>query len=211
MNDAAQRANRVLGLFNQYQRRVYSFACRSLPSTQAEDVVQEVYLRLLEHPRLEELEISPAFLIKIADNLIKRNYLRNRKFHEVQDRIAQNMRSSPRYNGMYTSDGLGASSGTASSLNSRPGAHTAAANTGDTRHEAVGYAYERLNDREKAALRFIVVEDLTYQDAATAMGVPVTTVNNWKHRAVTKARSFATEFVETHCEPRSGAPAQASE
>lgn len=176
MSDNAHRANRVLSLFKTYERRVYSFARQSLPPTQAEDVVQEVFVRLLEHPKLEQLEISAAYVIKIADNLIKRNYLRARKLREVQDRLVQGMR-------------MGRDDDELVQITSRT--NTAS----DARREAIEQAYERLNDREQAALRFIVVQDLTYQDAANAMGVPVTTVNNWKHRAVTKARNYATEFV----------------
>ena len=206
MCDNAHRANRVLSLFEAYERRVYSFARQSLPPGQAEDVVQEVFVRLLEHPRLEELEISAAYVIKIADNLIRRNYLRARKFREVQDRLVQNMMSSGRVRPVADDDdATRTSSATRAGTCAGPG--VAGGGTGgsggagspvaDVRREAIDHAFRRLNEREQATLRFIVVQDLTYQDAANAMGVRVTTVNNWKHRAVMKARNYATEFVAT--------------
>jgi RNA polymerase sigma factor (sigma-70 family) len=158
-----QRANRVLVLFELYHKRIYSFARQSLPSLQAEDIVQEVFLRLLEHPGLDALEVSASYLIKIADNLIKRNYLRSKRFKQIRDESA-NWEPIEYENGP-----------------SRPGF--------PSHRDALDSAMDRLNDHEREAVRFIICEGLTYQDAARSLGVPVTTVNNWKHRGVQKLRS----------------------
>ena len=41
---------------------------------------------------------------------------------------------------------------------------------------------------EQDAIRLIVCEGKSYQHAAEALGVSVTTINNWKHRGIVKLR-----------------------
>ena len=74
------RASIVLEHFESFYHRVYCFCRRSLAPDMAEDIAQDVFAKLLQIERLPEMEISVSYLIKIADNLIKRGYNRNQRF-----------------------------------------------------------------------------------------------------------------------------------
>ena len=75
-NTRLKRADLVLGLFEAYYDRVYAFARKSAEPAIAEDATQEAFVRLLQHPRLEELEISISYLLKIVHNILRRRYSR---------------------------------------------------------------------------------------------------------------------------------------
>jgi DNA-directed RNA polymerase specialized sigma24 family protein len=51
----------------------------------------------------------------------------------------------------------------------------------------------RLTPSEQSAIRLIVCEGLDYQAAARSLGVPVSTINNWKHRALAKLKQIIEE------------------
>jgi RNA polymerase sigma factor (sigma-70 family) len=48
----------------------------------------------------------------------------------------------------------------------------------------------QLTPSEQSAVRLIVCEGLDYQAAARSLGVPVSTINNWKHRALIKLKQL---------------------
>ena len=73
------RANLVLELFETYYKRVFCFTRKSLANAAAEDIAQEVFTRLLQVKNLEEKTITSSYLIKIADNLIKRRYNKDQR------------------------------------------------------------------------------------------------------------------------------------
>ena len=54
--------------------------------------------------------------------------------------------------------------------------------------ETLDRAFGRLGDDERDAIRMIVCEGCSYAEAARSMGVSVTTINNWKHRGISKLR-----------------------
>jgi DNA-directed RNA polymerase specialized sigma24 family protein len=55
----------------------------------------------------------------------------------------------------------------------------------------------QLTDEEQTAVRLIVCEGLDYQAAARSLGVPVSTINNWKYRGLSKLR----RLIEPPAEP----------
>ncbi|MFM7261741.1 MAG: RNA polymerase sigma factor, partial [bacterium] len=55
----------------------------------------------------------------------------------------------------------------------------------------------QLTNEEQAAVRLIVCEGLGYQAAARSLGVPVSTINNWKYRGLVKLR----QLIDTRSEP----------
>ena len=63
MAETHQRAERVLGLFYLYYERVYGFLLKSTTPDVAEELAQEVFLRLLQHPELDRLTICISFLL----------------------------------------------------------------------------------------------------------------------------------------------------
>ena len=161
------RASIVLELFEAYHDRVYAFARKSAEPAVAEDATQEAFVRLLQHPRLEELEISISYILKIVHNILRRRFTRSVRLREIVDeKIKPRIRQSEE--------------------DSSPRPLRAAeeiANLGQ-----VEQAFGRLNPDERDALRMIVCEGKSYAHAARSLGVSVTTINNWKHRGLSKLR-----------------------
>jgi hypothetical protein len=56
-----------------------------------------------------------------------------------------------------------------------------------------------LSSDEHSAVRLIVCEGRSYQHAAQSLGVTVTTINNWKHRGLTKMRRYLAEAERGGC------------
>jgi len=159
------RANLVLDLFEQYYTRIFCFARKSLPAESAEDIAQEVFSRLLQLKHLEELDvISVSYLIKIADNLIKRRYNRGQRFN----RFLEAAHAEPRDRRT-----TGSTSGTAPELG----------------RELTNQLNE-LPPSEREAVRLVVCNGLSYQEAAESLGVPVSTVNNWKYRGLQRLKDM---------------------
>lgn len=161
------RAEIVLDLFEMYHDRVYAFARKSAEPAVAEDATQEAFVRLLQHPRLEELDISISYLLKIVHNILRRRFTRSVRLREIVEekikpRIRQNEEdSSPQP--LRVAEDL-------------------------TNLGQVEQAFGRLSPDERDALRMIVCEGKSYAHAARSLGVSVTTINNWKHRGLSKLR-----------------------
>jgi len=159
------RASIVLDLFETSYHRVYCFCRRSLAPDVAEDIAQDVFTRLLQIERLPEMTLSISYLIKIADNLIKRRYNRNQRFQrflEANDSRLDDA-SGDSWDGLDTEE-LG---------------------------DDVNNRLEQLSDDERNAVELVVCHGLSYQEAAHSMGVPVSTVNNWKYRGLQKLKEAA--------------------
>jgi RNA polymerase sigma-70 factor (ECF subfamily) len=168
MAATTERATLVLDLFDRYYERVYAFLRKSTTPDVAEDLAQEVFVRLLQHPDLERLTISISYLLKIAHNLLRRRYARATRLRELLEERAQ----------------------ADDTLDSRtPGARRTTSEReigGDILETALGL----LGKDEQDAIRLIVCEGKSYQHAAEALGVSVTTINNWKHRGIVKLRAL---------------------
>ncbi len=168
MAATTERATLVLDLFDRYYERVYAFLRKSTTPDVAEDLAQEVFLRLLQHPDLERLTISISYLLKIAHNLLRRRYARAARLRELLEERAR------------ADDSLDAYT---------PGARRTPEKsevTPDILETALGL----LGKDEQDAIRLIVCEGKSYQHAAEALGVSVTTINNWKHRGIVKLRGM---------------------
>lgn len=172
MNDYDQgstdRAQIVLDLFDAYYTRVYAFARKSADQAVAEDATQEAFVRLLQHPRLEELEISISYLLKIVHNILRRRHTRSVRLREILDQEV-----TPRHRRDMDSPGR----------DDPPFGDAIKADAGTLER-----AMCRLSDDERDALRLIVCEGRSYAHAARSLGVTVTTINNWKHRGLRKLR-----------------------
>lgn len=165
MTRTEHRASIVLDLFENSYHRVYCFCRRSLAPDMAEDIAQDVFARLLQIERLPEMQISVSYLIKIADNLIKRRYNRNQRFQrflEANDARLEDA-SGDSWAGLDTEE-LG---------------------------DEVNTRMEQLSDEERNAVELVICHGLSYQEAAHSMGVPVSTVNNWKYRGLQKLKEAA--------------------
>ena len=160
MSPQETRASIVLDLFEQYYHRVYCFSRRSLPAEAAEDISQEVFTRLLKLERLPQLQVNVSYLIKIADNLIKRRYNKNQRFNRFLE----------------------------SAEELAPATAKRDAPVVEIDRAELQRHFAHLTPREADAVRLVVCEGLSYQEAAASMGVPVSTVNNWKYRGLQKLK-----------------------
>jgi RNA polymerase sigma factor (sigma-70 family) len=173
-----ERAELVLGLFETYYERVYCFARQSLEANRAEDIAQEVFTRLLERENIESMTLSVSYLLKIADNLIKRRYRRSQQFGRYLDAKGRHTEFAQR-NKVQERRGPG--------------------------EREIDRALGRLSRVERDAIDLIVCKDLSYDDAALSLGVPTSTINNWKYRGIQKLkRELSKEPVRERAnDPRS--------
>jgi RNA polymerase sigma factor (sigma-70 family) len=159
------RTEIVLDLFDAYYERVYAFARKSAGPSIAEDISQEVFVRLLQHPRLEELTLSISYLLKIAHNLLRRRHSRGARLNEILDEHVRPVEFR-KYQDLQIQE-------------------TADINELES-------AYDQLSNDEQDAIRMIVCEGKSYAHAARSKDVTITTINNWKHRGLTKMRNQMT-------------------
>lgn len=153
----------VLELFESCYARVFGFVRKHADRETCEEVTQEVFFRLLSLQDLETKELSVSYLIKIADNLLKRRYRRLERWKRASDELSRE---------------------------ALPGNWAMAARTPSTEDDqaSVSDAMDLLSGDERDAVRLIICEGLSYEDAARSLGVEVSTVNNWKHRGIKKLK-----------------------
>ncbi len=161
---STNRANLILELFDAYYKRVYCFTRKSLAPCAAEDIAQEVFTRLLTVKALEEKTITSSYLIKIADNLIKRRYNKDQRKNQYIDsqreEAIRDLRNLKKEEAQWSS-------------------------------EEITKALASLPSHERDAVRLVVCEGLSYEEASASLGVPVSTVNNWKYRGINKLKAHA--------------------
>lgn len=154
------RVRIVLDLFEAHYERVYRFARRSVDAATAEDIAQDVFTRLLRLDNLHERDIHPSYLLKIAENLIRRRYSREKRFAENARAIAATF--------------VGRD-------------HDGDRNP-ESKDNPARRAVTRLGDHERQAVELTVCRGLSYRQAALSMGVKVSDVNNWRYRGMERVR-----------------------
>lgn len=166
------QALRVLNLFEKYYERVYCFARRSVDSQTAEDIAQDVFVRLLDVPDLETRVIESSYLIKIADNLLKRRYRKLQQFYRHAEEKREQCREQ----------------------SGRPGDRQG---IGEEHTADLTESLGQLTSREQDAVRLIILRGLSYDEAAMALGVNTSSVNNWKFRGLQRLKQHSSSRTET--------------
>ena len=165
------RANLVLELFDAYYKRVYCFTRKSLAPSASEDIAQEVFTRLLTVNALEDKTITSSYLIKIADNLIKRRYnkgqRKNQYIDSQREEAIRDLRKHQKEDSKWS-------------------------------NAEITKALSMLPTHERDAVRLVVCEGLSYEEASASLGVPVSTVNNWKYRGINKLKQHAKSTEMKH-------------
>ena len=116
---------------------------------------------------LEEKTITSSYLIKIADNLIKRRYNKDqRKNQYIESQREEAIRDLRRHQ----------------------------KETPEWTNTEISKALDNLPTHERDAVRLVVCEGLSYEEASESLGVPVSTVNNWKYRGINKLKDCAAEM-----------------
>ena len=186
------RARIVGDLYQSSYHRVFGFARRLVCEEEAEEISHEAFVRLLRVRNLERMTISVAYLLRIAENLIRRKHGRAQRYREV---LEQSGRMVPEIESFDP--------------------HAAQADGGRTVFgstivdpERIHTVLSRLTPMEQSAIRLIVCEGLDYQAAARSLGVPVSTINNWKHRALIKLKHIIESDGSWRAQRPSGRPAE---
>lgn len=190
--NAELRTRIVRELYVAHHGRIVGFLRRLTTAERAEDFAQEVFFRLFQVKNLETRDITVSYLFRIGENLVRKAYhkdlRRRRANHELRYRSFVS-------EGSDSERGMGTGLGHSTEFRS-------------ITHEGLQHALECLTDREEAAVRLIVCRGLSYEEAASALGVNVTTINNWKHRGVKKLRTL---LSNQSCPVRGSAGDRASE
>lgn len=158
-----RRSKFVRELFEAHYERVFCFLSRRVSAERAEDLAQEVFFRLLKHRSLETVEVSRSYLFKIAENLVKNSVRRDSRRRELACQLRELIRARDQGN----------SGGLKSVV---------------IDHGSMDQALAVLTANERSAITLIVCRGLSYEAASIALGVSVTTINNWKHRGIKKLR-----------------------
>ena len=183
----------VAALVSSYYSRVHAFVRKRESIEVADDVTQEVFFRVLKLQNLEKMTLEVGYLLRIAENLLKRRASQKSRFQEV---LLQSGRV-----GSHATEakdrGRGAELwvGREAAANAQQG--TRSIDAGD-----LGRALALLPSQENAAVRMIVCDGLSYEAAANALAVPATTINNWKHRGLQRLR----QLIETSDDQESTTP-----
>jgi RNA polymerase sigma-70 factor (ECF subfamily) len=179
--DEGVRARIVGDLYNSSYHRVFCFARRLVRDEEAEEVAHEAFVRLFRVKNLERMSVSVAYLLRIAENLLKRRHERAQRYRRV-------LEQSGLVSGLLP---------TRFERGETPARSWAGEGARDDRAGDLGIDPARLEmvlgqltREEQAAVRLIVCEGLGYQAAARSLGVPVSTINNWKHRGLSKLKQL---------------------
>lgn len=180
------RSRRVQELFDRHYDRVVLFLRRLTSAEQADDLAQEVFFRLLQVKNLESREMSIGYLFRIAENLVRKRYHRERRHQRASEELRYRSNSLEGLETCEREPAVGAAGG------------------GDVAFvgsKALHRAMEVLTENEQAAIRLIICRGLSYDQAARSLGVSVSTINNWKHRGVKKLRRVIDEarFESPEC------------
>ncbi len=154
----------VAELTRKYYHRVFCFTRQLTDPHTAEDVTQEVFLRLMRIEDLDQRTISVSYLIKVAHNLIKGDHRRKKRFTAAEPDLCESSRR--------RCDAV-----------ARPEEAPAVTISTDLDHTA---GADRLTENERVAISLTVCQGLSLKQASESLGVRVSTVTNWKYRGLRK-------------------------
>lgn len=150
-------------LFRQHGRELLAFAGRRVGKDRAEDVVQEAYLRLLQHPNPEAIANPRAYLHTIAVNLGADYFQRERRLalHHAEDAVDLDSVACP-----------------------QPGPEAATA--GRLRLAQFERVLDELPELQRHAFILHKLDGLTYPQVAKALGISPKTAQRyilkaWQH------------------------------
>ncbi len=158
-----------------HQRKVYSFAHYYLgQAEEAEDITQEVFLKLWRNQRKIDAEGTRAWLLKVTRNACFDRLRRRRTAARI---FAQD-------------DSEGSAMDRVSITDPDPEARAAAADF--RRH--LGSALEQLTDPMKSIVILREIQGLKYDEIADVLDVPLNTVRVYLHRGRARLREKLKEY-----------------
>ena len=134
----------------------------------AEDLVSEVFRRVVSGPLPSEPDARPAWIFRVAHNVVVDHY-RRRRFLHLPDAIADRADDAP-------------------SLPDRV--------IHDEQMRATDEAMRLLPGRQRAAIYLRFYEDLPYETVAAVMGVPAVTARSFVHRGLKRLATALVEETD---------------
>jgi RNA polymerase sigma factor (sigma-70 family) len=151
----------------QLRHRLYRYLLRQLRNTQdAEDLAQEVYLRLLRHTDLKQVRSPQAYLYRIAFNVL----------WEFRERGSD-----------VTFDSLVAEQAAERVADEAPLPEDTYDDT--LRRNRLEKAVAELPPRQRAALRLALRPGLSHAQIASMLGISVSTTRNLIYKAIAHCRN----------------------
>ena len=157
-------SQQVLELFETHYDRLYCHARGVLPPAEAEDVCQRAFLALLDLEKSERMPPSPDSLDRIASELIERRCAPSRR---IWGAVSQ-ARSEAGTEARETRGRLNGSG------------------PGPEELQRLEHELRHLPSEQRRAIRLVIGEGFTEEDASHLMGVPTTTVIQRKQRGLQK-------------------------
>ncbi|MBL0920701.1 MAG: RNA polymerase sigma factor [Phycisphaerales bacterium] len=144
---------------------VVRYVCRWGSRDLAEDVAQEVFLRLMALPGVADRELSAGYLIAVARNILRRQAHKNKRAAEALAALR-----AAKGQGEEADEAEGAA----------PGARV--------EPKSLQAALGELSDKHRDAVQLLVCRGLSYRAAAAAMNVGLNTVHTWELRGIDRMR-----------------------
>ena len=131
----------------------------------ADDLVGEVFRRVVSGPAPAEAEARPAWIFRVAHNVVVDHY-RRRRFVLLPPGALERADDAPSLPDQFVAD---------------------------ERMRATDEAIRQLPGRQRAAIYFRFHEDLAYDTIASVMGIPASTVRSLVHRGLRRVAAHLGE------------------
>ncbi len=156
-------------LYEAYADRVRRYvAFRVRDGDDVDDLVGEVFRRVVSGPAPSEAEARPAWIFRVTHNVVVDHY-RRRRFARLSPEAAERPDDAPSLPDQFVAD---------------------------ERMRATDDAIGQLPGRQRAAIYFRFHEDLPYDTIAAVMGVPASTVRSLVHRGLRRVAAALGEENE---------------
>lgn len=153
-------------LYEAYADRVRRYvAFRVRDRDDADDIVGEVFRRVVSGPAPTEVDARPAWIFRVTHNVVVDHY-RRRRFAFLPPDALERPDEAPSLPDKFVAD---------------------------ERMRATDEAIRKLPGRQRAAIYFRFHEDLPYDTIATVMGMPASTVRSLVHRGLRRVAAHLGE------------------
>jgi RNA polymerase sigma factor (sigma-70 family) len=167
-----ERNSKIISIYKKHNADLHNFLLKRLDKKEdADDVAQEVYFRLLRHPKLNELDLSLSLLLSIVNNLIIDIY-RSRNLRKTDAYSSLDELRIPSY--QATPEQI---------VKSKQGI------------DFVNKVFERLGRKYRRAFVLSRFKGLTYDEIAKDMNVSKRTVNKYISRVLFELNEIFEESI----------------
>lgn len=154
-------------LYEAYEARVRGYvAFRVREAADVDDLVGEVFRRVVSGPAPADMNARPAWIFRVTHNVVVDHYRRRRRFALLPDSLLERPDDAPSLPDRYIRD---------------------------ERMRATDAALRNLPGRQRAAIYLRFYEDLAYDTIGSILGIPVVTARSLVHRGLRRLASTLDE------------------